>query len=278
MRRHPKAVATTRMGWRMGGLLLLVPMGAAVAGCAASDRSNTVEPANKVVSETRPSTFDVADVACGVLQEGSSFVVAPETVVTNAHVVAGAKKVDLQDNNVLRPASVVLYDPTLDVAVLRVPGLTAPVLPVHTGKVTKGESVVIVAYPSGSSEVTSQAQVTSTFQAVGLDIYGQKRVTRSVYQLHVDGSVDPGEGGGPVVATGSSDVPGRNVLALIFARSTTTLDTGFALAMGPVMADVVKAKDVTTPVSTGACLSPASNPVPAQVVPGTVVIEPPTSQ
>jgi S1-C subfamily serine protease len=237
----------------------LVLIGVATVAVCASPSGSSAGTPNKVVAEVRHSTFAVVDEACGVLHEGSSFVIAPEMVVTNAHVVAGATEVQLWDNSVLRPASVVLFDPALDVAVLRVPELAAPALPVYRGKVSKGLSGVIVAYPAGTSEITSDAQITAKVQAVGFDIYGQKQVTRSVYQLHVNRNVGPGAGGGPFISTGpspSGGVPVGLVVALIFARSTVDKSTGFALAMGPVMADIARADGSQMPVSTGACLPP----------------------
>ena len=65
---------------------------------------------------------------CGVLQEGSGFVAAPGLVVTNAHVVAGIRQPLVQVGTRLQAAEVVSFDPSFDLAVLRVPGLTAPVL------------------------------------------------------------------------------------------------------------------------------------------------------
>ena len=61
--------------------------------------------------------------ACGRGIEGSGFVYAPHYVLTNAHVVAGTDQVSVAVGNDRLAATVVLYDPERDVAVLHVPSL-----------------------------------------------------------------------------------------------------------------------------------------------------------
>src|SRR3954451_2977307 len=62
-------------------------------------------------SRVTASTVRVEGQACNRLQDGSGFAVAPNTIVTNAHVVAGEKKtfVYRPDGNRL-PATVVMFD------------------------------------------------------------------------------------------------------------------------------------------------------------------------
>src|SRR5664279_5054222 len=68
--------------------------------------------------------------SCNREQEGSGWVVSPERVVTNAHVVAGviSEHVRIQGTGRSYDASVVVFDPRRDLAVLSVPGLPAPCL------------------------------------------------------------------------------------------------------------------------------------------------------
>ena len=65
--------------------------------------------------------------------EGSGFVISPDHVLTNAHVVAGVTRGQTVTTTVGRiqtlSATVVYYDPQVDVAVLYVPGLNLP--PLH---------------------------------------------------------------------------------------------------------------------------------------------------
>ena len=67
--------------------------------------------------------------ACDTIQEGSGFVIADGYVVTNAHVVAGMDEPLVSgapDGDV--PAVTILFDPDLDLAVLRVPQTPGPPL------------------------------------------------------------------------------------------------------------------------------------------------------
>ena len=85
-----------------------------------------------------PSTVKVEGYGCGVLQEGSGFVAAPGLVVTNAHVVAGIGHPLVQVGSSVKTTKVVLFDPSFDIAVLRVSGLDAPVLHLDPGTVDRG--------------------------------------------------------------------------------------------------------------------------------------------
>ncbi|HWX45666.1 MAG TPA: CvpA family protein, partial [Solirubrobacteraceae bacterium] len=68
--------------------------------------------------------------ACGLAIEGSGWVARPEEVITNAHVVAGESDttVEIEGNPPGLPAQAIAFDPTNDLAVLRVPGLRLPAL------------------------------------------------------------------------------------------------------------------------------------------------------
>jgi hypothetical protein len=71
-----------------------------------------------------------------------------------------------------------LFDPRLDLAVLRVPGLNDPPLPVDTAVVGRGTSGVVLGYPEGGPFDYRPAAVAASFDATGLDIYGKTRTLR----------------------------------------------------------------------------------------------------
>lgn len=199
------------------------------------------------------STVQVAGTGCGVIQEGSGFVVAPGLVVTNAHVVAGIPDPEVIDSAGRHATSVALFDPKLDIAVLRVRGLSEPVLPVDATVVARGTTGVVLGYPGGGPLTARKAGVAAAFDAVGLDIYGNAQTTREVYQL--DAVVQPGNSGGPLVASGVSGVANGTVIGVVFARSTANPTVGYTLAMPAVSADVVRAQAKVQTVGTGACTS-----------------------
>jgi len=201
------------------------------------------------------STVQIVGIGCGGEQEGSGFVVAPGLVVTNAHVVAGVSRPLVLDSLGHHPSMPVLFDPRLDLAVLRVPGLTDPPLPIDPTTVDRGTSGVVLGYPEGGPFSYSPAAVAAPFQATGLDIYGKTQTLREVYQI--DAVVQPGNSGGPLVASGdgSRHIATGTVIGVVFARSTVNTDVGYALAMGAVQADINRVRSHSAAVGTGGCIS-----------------------
>ncbi len=78
-----------------------------------------------VVAASRPSVVKIRGVApgCQKVLEGSGFVIAPNRVMSNAHVVAGADSVTVEADGQTYDASVVSYDPEADISILDVPNL-----------------------------------------------------------------------------------------------------------------------------------------------------------
>ncbi|MEO8907979.1 MAG: MarP family serine protease [Microbacteriaceae bacterium] len=185
--------------------------------------------------------------ACGTASEGSGWVFANNRVVTNAHVVAGSNSVAVQVRGVggSLPAQIVAFDPQRDVAVLAVPGLN--VAPLTLGSpLPAGRSAVVAGFPGDGPYVTSPARVRAVMDATGTDIYQAQPVTREIYSLR--GVVRPGNSGGPLFDTNG------HVVGVVFARSTTDADTGYALTLAEVQPVLAQAAS-GTPVSSGRCTS-----------------------
>ena len=108
------------------------PPDQALAGSVAVDRS-------------RGSVLKITGVAeaCARRIEGSGFVYARDRVMTNAHVVAGVDRPRVQVGGEQRAATVVLYDPRRDVAVLRVPGLGLRPLPFADRPAESGDDAIV---------------------------------------------------------------------------------------------------------------------------------------
>jgi len=213
--------------------------------------SDAAERAAVLAAEN--STVQIAGAGCGVIQEGSGFVVAPGVVVTNAHVVAGIPDPVVIDTHGRHATTTALFDPTLDLAVLRVPGLTDPPLAIDANLVDRGTTGVVLGFPEGGPFTYGKAGVAAEFRAVGLDIYGNNETTRDIYQL--DAVVQPGNSGGPLVASGDPGVANGTVVGVVFARSTTNADIGYALAMPAVASDIATAEASHRTVGTGGCVS-----------------------
>jgi S1-C subfamily serine protease len=224
-----------------------------VFGGIGPDSSPKVAPPDPKLAHSRavrlaaPSVVKITGDAesCSRRLEGSGFVIAPDRVLTNAHVVAGvtSPSVQVSDGRML-PAQVVLYDPERDVAVLSVPGLNGTPLE-FANPISRGQSAIVVGYPEDGPFDAVAARVRSVQNASGPDIYQNRQVTRQIYSLFA--IVRPGNSGGPLLT------PSGRVAGVVFAASVDNPRTGYALTAHEVAPDASAGISNTTPVSTEGC-------------------------
>jgi len=166
-------------------------------------------------------------------------------VVTNAHVVAGIADPTVEDATGSHGTSVVFFDPSYDLAVMRVRGLTASPLPLDPGTIARGDPAAVLGFPEGGPFTAVPAGVMAEFTAQGRDIYGQGLTVRDVYEIQA--TVRPGNSGGPLVQ------PDGKVIGVVFSRSTTNGDIGYALSSPGVLTRVLRAESATGTLGTGGC-------------------------
>lgn len=187
---------------------------------------------------------EVTTPACSRGLEGSGFVISPQHVLTNAHVVAGMARLHVDYGANMLATKVVLFDPNTDVAILYVPGLVAPPLRFAGQADWGGGAVVAGRRPDGNFRAVA-ARVGSRWSATTPNIYRTGRVTRAVYTLRTLGQ--PDSVGGPLLAKDGK------VYGVIFAGSINAPDTIYALTAGAVEPDVRAAAHATVSVSTRGC-------------------------
>jgi len=204
--------------------------------------------ADPVVAATRPSVLKIRGVApsCQKVLEGSGFVVSPNRVMSNAHVVAGSESVTVEVDGQTYDASVVSYDPGADISILDVPDLPSPPLQFDMQEARTGTDAVVMGYPGGGDFTATPARIREIIQLNGPDIYHTTTVTREVYTIR--GSVRQGNSGGPLI-----DRDGR-VLGVVFGAAVDDADTGFVLTANEVAKQMAKVGS-TQRVQTGACIS-----------------------
>lgn len=192
------------------------------------------------------STVQVSGVGCGVWQQvGSGFFVSPEHVVTNAHVVAGTDASSVTRGGSTLSATVVLFDPDADLALLHVDGANAPALQFSAELPARGQQGVTLGHPGGGPLAVSAAAVTATYEVVGPDIYGEAGVERPVVEMRAD--VSRGSSGGPLVVA-----PGV-VGAVVFGESRTVEEVGYAIGAPYAANRIAGGLGSTQAVSTGPC-------------------------
>lgn len=203
---------------------------------------------NPVVQATAPSVVKVRSLApsCQKVLEGSGFVIAPDRVMTNAHVVAGSNSVQIYASGNPLDATVVSYDPAVDIAILAVPNLPPPPLAFAQGDAKTGASVVVLGYPGGGNFTATPARIRELIKLSGPDIYRDPApVTRDVYTIRA--GVEQGNSGGPLI-----DLDGH-VLGVVFGAAVDDPDTGFVLTADEVASQLSRIGD-TQMVGTGSCV------------------------
>jgi S1-C subfamily serine protease len=201
------------------------------------------------VLAARTSVVRVQGVApsCQRAIEGSGFVISPDHVLTNAHVVAGVTErqtVTTSSGRTLA-ATVVYYDPQVDVAILNVPGLDLAPLS-FARPAGPGADAVVAGYPLDARYLhTVAARIGGVQDAVGPNIYQTSTVTRQIYEIRA--VVQSGNSGGPLLS------PQGTVDGVVFAAAVGVNDTGFALTATEVTPDADAGEKATAPVSTMSC-------------------------
>ncbi|OIQ69408.1 serine proteasec [mine drainage metagenome] len=103
----------------------------------------------------------------------------------------------------------------------------------------------MLGHPGGGPLRENDAVVLDETTAIGQNIYDQGTVRRHIYE--VAATIEPGNSGGPLIGT-----DGR-VIGIVFAKSVSQNNLGYALVWGEVAPQVQASLSSTTPVATGAC-------------------------
>jgi S1-C subfamily serine protease len=200
----------------------------------------------ELANQVARSTVKVEAPACSRLQDGSGSVVGDGLIATNAHVVAGSRHptVFRHPDGVELAATVVAFDPDRDVAILRVPDIDRPALPLGDGSFSVNGVGAVFGHPLGGALELSPFMVGEDTQARGFDIYDQDRTTRHIYVL--SSQLAPGDSGGALVDSSGT------LEGVAFAIAPDQPNVAYALALDEVTA--VLATAGTDAVSTGPCI------------------------
>lgn len=200
-----------------------------------------------VVARSRPSVVKIRGVAqsCQKVLEGTGFVVAPNRVMSNAHVVAGSDSVTVEAEGKKYDATVVSYDPSADISILDVPNLPQQPLVFADQPAKSGTDAVVLGYPGGGDFVATPARVREIIELSGPDIYKTTTVNREVYTIR--GTVRQGNSGGPMINRAGQ------VIGVVFGAAVDDNDTGFVMTTNEVSRQLAKIGN-TAKVPTGACV------------------------
>jgi len=144
-------------------------------------------------------------------------------ILTNAHVVGGAKTVDvtLADGREFKGAKVLGSDALADIAVVKINGQNLPTVSLgDSGNVNVGDWAIAVGNPFGLSNTMTVGIISAKAREVGLN-----RRSPGDY-LQTDASINPGNSGGPLVNIFGQVVGVNNA---IYSPSGGNVGIGFAI-------------------------------------------------
>jgi S1-C subfamily serine protease len=184
--------------------------------------------------------------SCSRRLDGTGFVISPQHVLTNAHVVAGVQRPTVRVGGDAKRllARVVVFDPDRDLAVLYVPDLQARALTFDFDGGRRDQGVV-AGFPLGGPFRLEPARIRDVIKARGPDIYQSRQVTREVFSLYA--VVEPGNSGGPLLA------PDGQVYGVVFAKSLDDANTGYALTADEAAPVMREGRSRTAQTSSGSC-------------------------
>jgi len=152
-------------------------------------------------------------------------------IVTNHHVVANAKKIEVTfDNGQTLEAKILGLDPDTDIAVITTKLNNLPPLPIaNSNKIRVGDIVLAIGNPFGIGQTVTQGIISAT---------GRDRVGLNTYEnfIQTDAAINPGNSGGALINP-KGEILGIN--SAIYSKSGNYLGISFAIPINLVL-DVVQ--------------------------------------
>ena len=215
---------------------------------APASSASTAAPSTPAASSASAAVVRLTGTAaqCNQVQSGSGVAVAPDRVLTNAHVVLGVDAPTVTDRaRGVHAARIVHLDTAHDLAVLAVDDADLPVMPVGA-ELTGGASASVLGYPDGGPFASTPATVQAVGEVPLGDVLTGAASMVDVYTLAAD--IRHGYSGGPVV-----DAAG-NLAGLVFARAPGSDAVGYALTADTIAPVVAAAPQMTATVPSGDCV------------------------
>ncbi len=236
-----KRSAIRRLAILAGSIILVAATARPVAAQTnqlLEDERNTID----VVKRVKPSVVfvtniqKVRDFFYGSEEEvpsgaGSGFLWDDQGhIVTNFHVIEGGDSFSVTlSNQEQRQARVVGREPNKDIAVLKIEGSLAGLVPIRIGSsrdLQVGQKVVAIGNPFGFDHTVT----TGIVSAIGRSMPGAGGVTiRDMIQT--DASINPGNSGGPLLDS-SGALVGMN--SMIISPSGASSGIGFAVPVDTI--------------------------------------------
>lgn len=151
-------------------------------------KASTSEDFSGIIEDTLKSVVTVrTDIA-----QGTGFIISDDGfIVTNAHVLSGAREVEVLDYEQGRHSTELIgYNITIDIALLKMSGNYNPIKLGDSNNVQIGEKVIAIGNPLGLQFSVSEGIVSAVNRegSNGLPAY-----------IQTDAALNPGNSGGPLI-------------------------------------------------------------------------------
>ena len=180
----------------------------AFAALAAPARADDISVAGRSVVRVVVVAFEDGEIVD--FGHGSGFAVAPDRIVTNAHVVALAARYPQQTAVGIVPsegsrsygARIVAFDPARDLALLEAAEGGLPPIPLFTGPLEDGSTVAALGFPGNVDLATASSAsdyITPLPPTRSVGIFSNLRPINGIATLLHTASIARGHSGGPLL-------------------------------------------------------------------------------
>jgi len=163
------------------------------------------QPATRIYREVAPAVVQVMAYGIDPFQVtervraglGSGVALGDGLVLTNFHVVAGATAIGVTSDGIILDAEIVGSDAVLDIAVLKVPGISGQTRLIEfapSDELVMGQPVYVVGYPLGIGKSIASGIISGLGRIIPLNTSSWL----SPY-IQTDAAVSGGNSGGPLV-------------------------------------------------------------------------------
>ena len=228
-------------------LILLI----ALLGLAAPARADDISAASRSVVRVVVVAFEGNEISD--FGHGSGFAVAPNRIITNAHVVALAVQnpdgvqigVVPSEGSSAYEARIIAVDPARDLALIEMSQGSVPSVPLFTGPLDAGQAVAALGYPGNVDLATARSMqdyIRPLPPIRSMGYYSSMRQGDSGMSLVHTAAIARGNSGGPLV-----DACGRVVGVNRLITHNDSGDSTFGFAI-PVSAVVEFLREARQPV------------------------------
>ena len=223
----------------MRSAALLLAVGVVLTSCGAASSIDTE------AIEATPHFVSVPS-GCGPRTGfGTGTSIGDGVVVTAAHVVAGATRVEVIDGQGdASSAEVVWFDPALDVAALRPTSPPSASVPLRDARANEGDTGVIATWSADDSVELLEIDVVQRVRILTTDIYLDTEVERP--GLRIAATIEPGDSGAMV------HLPDGGV-GIVWSRSTERADQAWTVDVPEALVRRELRSELVVPVDTGRC-------------------------